>query len=359
MWIVYALTLVGNAVIEGGQVGGNTSATVAYGVYTWFTPAGYVFSIWSLIYVALIGWLVALHARGAPCAPKRFTPVSVLFIASCVLNVFWLALWHFELVGISFIVILAEWAVLAALYMNVRRSAKSGWGWVPISIYTAWVTVAALANMAILVTRALDGGMPFFNGLSVVALTAGVLALGYVMRKMYDDVAFPLVFLWALIGVGVHVAEASGLVSVSRVRACASRARCSRSCRWASCAPPCGGRRASGARVFVRGLAGAPAPFLAGACEGSGPAPPMTPLPARPGCAGLPRPGRFRIMTPMRSVADIYAAARATGRQPVSFEIFPPKGDLTLETAHEVAAELADAAARLRERDVLGGRQRQ
>ena len=207
-----ALTLVGNAVIEGGQVGGNTSATVAYGVYTWFTPAGYVFSIWSLIYVALIGWLVA-YTREAPRRAKRFTPVSVLFIGSCVLNVLWLALWHFELVGISFIVILAEWAVLAALYLNVRRSAKSGWGWVPISIYTAWVTVAALANMAILVTRALDGGIAFFNGLSVVALTAGVLALGYVMRKMYDDVAFPLVFLWALIGVGIHVAEASWLVS--------------------------------------------------------------------------------------------------------------------------------------------------
>ena len=212
MWIVYALTLVGTAVIEGGPVGGNTSATVAYGVYTWFTPAGYVFSIWSLIYVALIGWLVA-YTREAPLRAKRFTPVSVLFIGSCVLNVLWLALWHFELVGISFIVILAEWAVLAALYLNVRRSAKSGWGWVPISIYTAWVTVAALANMAILVTRALDGGIAFFNGLSVVALTAGVLALGYVMRKMYDDVSFPLVFLWALIGVGIHVAEASWLVS--------------------------------------------------------------------------------------------------------------------------------------------------
>ena len=68
----------------------------------------------------------------------------------------------------------------------------------------------------------------------------------------------------------------------------------------------------------------------------------MGPLPARPGRGVCRGPGRFRIMTPMRSVSDIYAAARAAGRQPVSFEIFPPKGDLTLETAHEVAAELAD-----------------
>ena len=56
MWIVYALTLIGNAVIEGGRVGGTTSADIAYGVFTWFTPAGYVFAIWSLIYVAMVVW---------------------------------------------------------------------------------------------------------------------------------------------------------------------------------------------------------------------------------------------------------------------------------------------------------------
>ena len=199
MWIVYALTLIGNAVIEGGRVGGTTSADIAYGVFTWFTPAGYVFAIWSLIYVAMVVWLVA-YTRTAPVRADRFTMTSILFIASCALNVLWLALWHFELVAVSFIVILAEWLVLAALYLNVRRTMKTASGRVPVSIYTAWVTVATLANMAILVTRALDGGIPFFNGLFTILLTAGVLAFGYVMRKAYDDMAFQLVFLWALIG---------------------------------------------------------------------------------------------------------------------------------------------------------------
>ena len=114
MWIVYALTLIGNAVIEGGRVGGTTSADIAYGVFTWFTPAGYVFAIWSLIYVAMVVWLVA-YTRTAPVRADRFTMTSILFIASCALNVLWLALWHFELVAVSFIVILAEWLVLAAL----------------------------------------------------------------------------------------------------------------------------------------------------------------------------------------------------------------------------------------------------
>ena len=212
MWVAYVLTVVGNAVIEAGQVGGVTSATVAYDVFTWFTPAGYVFSIWSLIYVALVVWLVA-YTRAAPTRPKGFTPVAGLFVLSSALNVLWLALWHFQLIAVSFIVILAFWAVLAALYLNVRRSAKSAAGWVPISIYTAWVTVATLANLSILVTRALDGGVPFLNGLFTIVLTAGVLALGYVMKRSFNDLAFPLVFLWALVGVGVHVSEVSWLTA--------------------------------------------------------------------------------------------------------------------------------------------------
>ena len=43
----------------------------------------------------------------------------------------------------------------------------------------------------------------------------------------------------------------------------------------------------------------------------------------------------------MKRITDIYAHARQAARHPISFEIFPPKGDLTLESAHEVAGKLA------------------
>lgn len=43
----------------------------------------------------------------------------------------------------------------------------------------------------------------------------------------------------------------------------------------------------------------------------------------------------------MDTIANIYTAARAHGRQPISFEIFPPKGALTLDAAREVAGSLA------------------
>lgn len=40
-------------------------------------------------------------------------------------------------------------------------------------------------------------------------------------------------------------------------------------------------------------------------------------------------------------VDDIFREARQTGRKPISFEMFPPKGELTLERARTVASEFA------------------
>ncbi len=40
-------------------------------------------------------------------------------------------------------------------------------------------------------------------------------------------------------------------------------------------------------------------------------------------------------------VADIFTEAKTAGRQPISFEMFPPKGEMTLEHAREVAHDFA------------------
>lgn len=213
MWLAYAVTIVCNSAFEAVQLGGTTVASVSQEVFTWFTPAGYVFSIWLLIYVALAVWLVD-YTRRTPDRRRRFGLTSVLFVASCVLNVVWLMLWHFRAIGASFAIILALWVVLAALYLHVRRRATSIIEWVPLSIYTAWITVATIANMASLITRAAGGGAPFVSGVLTIFIVVAVLAIGYVMKRGYGDMVFPLVFLWAVIGVGVHVLEVSILTAV-------------------------------------------------------------------------------------------------------------------------------------------------
>ena len=43
----------------------------------------------------------------------------------------------------------------------------------------------------------------------------------------------------------------------------------------------------------------------------------------------------------MNTITDIFTQARAAGSQPISFEIFPPKGELSMESARTMADELA------------------
>ncbi len=44
----------------------------------------------------------------------------------------------------------------------------------------------------------------------------------------------------------------------------------------------------------------------------------------------------------MRKIDNIFKVAKANGTQPISFEIFPPKGELTLDAARKVTSELTN-----------------
>lgn len=143
-------------------------------------------------------------------AAGTISMISGLFVVSCALNVTWLILFHLQQTVASLFVIVFLWLALMALYRIVREHdapsrVASILGWVPISIYAAWLTVAVIANASHVVTRMSGTAIPLAGEVSTLVLAVVVLAAGYLMRKRYADPAFQLVFLWAIIGVGVHL----------------------------------------------------------------------------------------------------------------------------------------------------------
>lgn len=132
------------------------------------------------------------------------------------MNVVWLALWHFQAMALSLITIVALWFVLGAMYLKLRRPRNeeaSMFGWIPISLYASWITVATVSNFAIGITWATDGGMLVVNEASAVVLSAVVLAAGVVLCWRFRDIVIPAVFVWAIIGVGVHVAPVNLIIA--------------------------------------------------------------------------------------------------------------------------------------------------
>ncbi len=203
--VVLVMNFLSNAIPFNGLTQGDLSEL--YPVL--ITPAPYVFSIWGLIYLGLIAFVVyqALPQFRENPAVKA---VGILFAVSCVFNVLWLFLWHYLHVGWSFIVILLFLATLVAIYLRLGAvtAEKNIYDRVlvkfPFSLYLGWLSAAAIVNFNVWLYSigwlGTGTGAVFFTMLMVIIAALLAVAVFYLRQ----DYIFAAVFVWALVGIGVR-----------------------------------------------------------------------------------------------------------------------------------------------------------
>lgn len=179
-----------------------------------FTPAGYVFSIWSVIYVLLIVWLVGMWKKRQQ-DEVIYTKRSTLFIISCVLNIAWIYLWHYEKFLFTVFVMIGLLITLVLLYRTFPDSDNSIKSRLPISVYLGWISVATIANISYVLTYYEWNGWGLSDPLwAVIMMTIGT-ALALHIRYHHFDIAYVFVFIWAFIGIAVRNGLEELLVSTA------------------------------------------------------------------------------------------------------------------------------------------------
>jgi hypothetical protein len=185
----------------------------------YFVPAGYVFSIWGLIYLALIGFAV-YQALPSQRANPRLQAIGYWFVLSCVANVVWLFLWHYEQFTWTLVAMLALLACLIVIYLRLdighsRTSTAERWlVEVPFSIYLGWITVATVANVTQLLYYLGWSGWGLPPEMWYVLVLGAVLVIASLMAFTRLDVAYLLVLVWALAGIAIKHAPVP-LVAIS------------------------------------------------------------------------------------------------------------------------------------------------
>src|SRR4051812_41931885 len=116
--IATAGTIVFNGLAATGHVNGVTPEVISDRYPTVVTPAGYAFTIWTLIYVGIVAFSV-YQILGANL--RRFRPVRSLYIFSCLLNCGWIFFWHREQIGVCLVFILALLATLFVILILFDR----------------------------------------------------------------------------------------------------------------------------------------------------------------------------------------------------------------------------------------------
>ncbi len=206
--IAVIATLVMNGLANALPLNGLTTGEISDRFQVYFVPAGYVFSIWGLIYVGLVLYAI-YQALPAQRENPRLRATGYLFALSCLANIAWLFLWHYELFLLTLVAMIALLLLLIAIYLRLgigRTAVSTAEKWLvefPFSIYLGWISVATIANMTSVLDYLNWGGWGLSPELwTVIMLLAGV-GLAFGMASSRGDVAYGLVIIWAYAGIAV------------------------------------------------------------------------------------------------------------------------------------------------------------
>lgn len=219
--VVIGVNAAANIVPINGVNTGEVSANYPMG----FTPAGWVFSIWSLIYAGLIAY--GTYAARAPAeATPRIRAIEIPYLVSCAANAIWIFLWHYGLIAASFALMLVIFVSLFVVYLRLRATGATSRSerWcvdMPFSLYFGWITTAILANLAAwfydLGVYPFGLAMDDWAILTVVTATAVYTAAGVQTR----DAIYTAVFAWAALGIVLQNLPISTAVRLAAAAGCA------------------------------------------------------------------------------------------------------------------------------------------
>ena len=173
-------TIIINVLANALPLNGLSTGEISDRFEVFFVPAGYVFSIWGLIYLGLIAYAV-FQALPANKDVKSLQDMGWLFVLSCIANIAWLFFWHYEQFILTIFAMLALLLLLIAIYerlWGVRQTASllDFLGW------SGWGISDAIWAMIMLIIAAI---------------------IGIVVILKRRDSAYGLVLVWAFVGIAI------------------------------------------------------------------------------------------------------------------------------------------------------------
>ena len=217
---VIAVNYLANAI----PINGLTQRQISAQFSILLTPAGYVFSIWGLIYLGLATYTIAQALPQYRNRPK-LRALDLPFALSCICNMLWLIVWHYQYIGLSVVLMLGLLGSLVWSYIRIDRGDRTDkvTPWFvghTFSIYLGWVCLATVLNLSIWLHTHGWEGTPFDPQVWAVILLAVVCILFLYIALTRHDATIMGVLSWAGIGISIKQ-QTEMMVVIAGYIACA------------------------------------------------------------------------------------------------------------------------------------------
>ncbi|MEG1589235.1 MAG: tryptophan-rich sensory protein [Chryseobacterium sp.] len=223
--VILIVTIGINYLSNIGTFNDETMGTISAKFQNLFTPAGYAFSIWGLIYLGLLGFVLYYGPFTKITDVKKKTILNVgwWFSISCIANSLWVFTWLYEYTFLTIPIMILLFISLLKIIGNNRNMIESNdlkttiflrW---PFYIYSGWISVALIANVAAYLKKIEWSGF----GISETSWTilmfmiAAIIHL-YMVWKL-NMTAFALVAVWALIAIAVANQHSNQIIYISAI----------------------------------------------------------------------------------------------------------------------------------------------
>ncbi|MGB5553183.1 MAG: tryptophan-rich sensory protein [Flavobacteriaceae bacterium] len=206
------LVIVVNYLSQTMRFNETTIGEVSNKYFNLFTPAGYAFAIWGLIFLAL--FLYGIHQiRMAFISKKKSTYIEETgywFIIANMLNCAWVFVFAFDYTGMSVLIMLG---ILFSLLQIVRHTNMAKvpatkmtiiFGWLPIGIYSGWIAVATIANFSAYFAKLGWNGAPLSEEAWTIIMIIIAILVNLFMLTKRNMREFALVGVWALFAIYIR-----------------------------------------------------------------------------------------------------------------------------------------------------------